>query len=205
MDWWNFMLSSWLEIVRTLLPAFVLYLFLKSYFPSYFSEKGKNLATKEDIGLITTKIEEVRLGYSKELEAYKAQHQIRIATLDRQFVAHQEAYTHWSEVMNSMHQPEKLGDKRIQALDWWYANCLYLNDEARAAFKRALSAAGDHALILATTPRDPPLIELVKANWKKIEDAGDAIVRGVQLSGLIQEEKWSSSPDATSKNLPYQS
>ena len=34
--------------------------FLKNYLPNYFLEKGKNLATKEDITEITEKIESVR-------------------------------------------------------------------------------------------------------------------------------------------------
>jgi hypothetical protein len=36
------------------------------FFKSYFKEKGKNLATKEDIGVITTKIEEVKTIYEKK-------------------------------------------------------------------------------------------------------------------------------------------
>ena len=45
--------------------AIVLSLMIKSYFPSYFSEKGKNLATKEDIKEITAKVEEIRVEYAK--------------------------------------------------------------------------------------------------------------------------------------------
>ncbi|MDF2861391.1 MAG: hypothetical protein K0S02_1663 [Achromobacter mucicolens] len=38
---------------------------------SYFSEKGKNLATKQDIGVITAKIEEVKTEHARSLEAAK--------------------------------------------------------------------------------------------------------------------------------------
>lgn len=41
---------------------------IKDYLPSYFTEKGRNLATKEDIAEITRKIEAVKL----EIEASKA-------------------------------------------------------------------------------------------------------------------------------------
>ncbi|WP_446742552.1 hypothetical protein [Silvibacterium acidisoli] len=44
---------------------------IKQYFPSYFSEKGKNLATKEDIGRITAEVEKVRLVYATDLETTK--------------------------------------------------------------------------------------------------------------------------------------
>jgi hypothetical protein len=40
---------------------------------SYLGEKGKNLATKEDISAITQKIESVKEFYSKSLESYKFQ------------------------------------------------------------------------------------------------------------------------------------
>ncbi|MEW4982179.1 MAG: hypothetical protein AB1Y26_02955 [Cycloclasticus sp.] len=40
--------------------AFLIGLIVKSYLPSYLSKKGENLATKEDIEEITTKIESVK-------------------------------------------------------------------------------------------------------------------------------------------------
>ncbi|HWN95370.1 MAG TPA: hypothetical protein VNT99_10090 [Methylomirabilota bacterium] len=46
---------------------------LKNYLPSYFAEKGRNLATKEDIEEITRRIEEVKL----EIDASKAVQQAK--------------------------------------------------------------------------------------------------------------------------------
>jgi hypothetical protein len=51
---------------------------LKNYFPSYFAEKGKNLATKEDAGRITTEVERVRVVYAKDLENTKNDLQARL-------------------------------------------------------------------------------------------------------------------------------
>jgi len=45
---------------------FCLGLFVKNYLPTYMNEKGKNLATKEDIGDITQKTEEVKNTFQKE-------------------------------------------------------------------------------------------------------------------------------------------
>jgi hypothetical protein len=47
-------------------------LLLKFYLPGYIKEKGKNLATKEDIADITDQIEQVKTEYSKQLELYKS-------------------------------------------------------------------------------------------------------------------------------------
>ena len=44
---------------------------LITYFISYFKEKAKNLATKEDIQEITEKIESIKHDYNKQLEEFK--------------------------------------------------------------------------------------------------------------------------------------
>ncbi len=61
-----------IEILMALLQAaqlvviVVIGLYLKAFLPNYFNEKGKNLATKEDIAEITDKIEAVRAGYARQ-------------------------------------------------------------------------------------------------------------------------------------------
>jgi hypothetical protein len=60
------------EFLLTLI-AFGVGLFIKDYFPSYFSKKGENLATKEDIEDITKKIEGIKSSYSIELEKIKTE------------------------------------------------------------------------------------------------------------------------------------
>jgi len=46
------------------------------FFPSYFSEKGKNLATKEDISQITNSIENVKSIYNNEDKVLEKRRQI---------------------------------------------------------------------------------------------------------------------------------
>lgn len=46
-------------------------LYLRFYFPAYFAEKGKNLATKEDIKDITEKVEAVRAEYIKRQHVHQ--------------------------------------------------------------------------------------------------------------------------------------
>lgn len=47
-------------------------LFIKNYFPSYMDEKGKNLATKEDIQDITRKTEEVQKEFREGFEEFSS-------------------------------------------------------------------------------------------------------------------------------------
>jgi hypothetical protein len=55
---------------------------LKFLLPGYLGEKGKNLATKEDIGHITDKIEAIKAQYALLVEAAKVDNQLRVAALD---------------------------------------------------------------------------------------------------------------------------
>lgn len=50
----------------------ILIVLFRKYFFAYFSEKGKNLATKEDVAEITNEIEAVRVEYSKGVEKFKS-------------------------------------------------------------------------------------------------------------------------------------
>ncbi|MDN3654510.1 hypothetical protein QWZ08_02665 [Ferruginibacter paludis] len=56
-------------IITGLFLAFV----FKNYYPKYFEEKGKNLATKQDIGEITEIVEGIKVNLVKETEFLKSQ------------------------------------------------------------------------------------------------------------------------------------
>ena len=60
----------------TLGTAVIVSLLLNKFLPAYFSEKGKNLATKEDISQITEKIESVKSIYSNEDKVLEKRRQI---------------------------------------------------------------------------------------------------------------------------------
>lgn len=51
--------------------VFLIGLFVKNYLPSYMDEKGKNLATKEDIEEITRKTEEVQQEFREGFELFQ--------------------------------------------------------------------------------------------------------------------------------------
>lgn len=60
----------WISTALQIFGTIVLGLFLKNYLPSYIGEKGKNLATKEDIAEITRKSEEVQDEFRREYEKF---------------------------------------------------------------------------------------------------------------------------------------
>jgi len=186
-----------LELITALLlilAAGVALLLWRSYFPSYLTEKGKNLATREDIAAITKQVEDVKELYSKRLkelehqnalvlEQLRAQQQLRLAAAERRLAAHQEAFTLWRRLVGAAHS-EDVHKLVLECQHWWEKNCLYLAAEARDSFNRAYFAASSHRELT----RARVDAEEVKANWALLMKAGDDIVAGVQLPSLGTRE-----------------
>lgn len=63
-------MQEWLILIINVIGFLGLGLFTKSLLPSYMKEKGKNLATKEDIKEITQKTEEVKIEFQKEMAKF---------------------------------------------------------------------------------------------------------------------------------------
>lgn len=174
--------------------------FLGKYLPSYLSQKGKNLATQEDIGKITREVEQVKSEYTERLEGIAQQNrsilehmryrnQLRLAALDRRLQAHQEAYALLLELRGTIHT-SGLGDVVGKCQEWWDKNCLYLEEDARKKFLLAYRSASNHPELLKQPRLSSPdeTVEALKQNWKGIEDALEAIVKGVALPSLGEEE-----------------
>ena len=78
--------------VGAILGAGIVYFLLKSFLPSYLSEKGKNLATKEDIASITDKVESVKTDYAKVIEELRSNNQLKLAEIEREKNIKREVY-----------------------------------------------------------------------------------------------------------------
>lgn len=89
--------------VFVLLGVGAIGLLLYRYLPAYTAEKGKNLATKEDIAEITKQIEGVKSAYAHELEGVRA-------ALDSRLSIHQFRYQREFEIL--MQLSEKVVELR---------------------------------------------------------------------------------------------
>ncbi len=70
----------------------IVLLFIKTFIPKYLSEKAKNLATKEDIAEITSKVESVKSDYATILEEVRSNHQLKFAAVEREKNIKKEVY-----------------------------------------------------------------------------------------------------------------
>lgn len=83
-------MDGWLVALEILqiVVVFVVGLLVKAYLPAYFSKKGENLATKEDIGEITEQVERIKTLYSAQMESFRAS--IAQARLAREEYLHEQ-------------------------------------------------------------------------------------------------------------------
>lgn len=82
-------IQGWISILEVI--AFVsVGLIIKNYLPSYLDEKGKNLATKEDIAEITRRSEEVQDEYRREYEKFSSDMKFKYDFYYKQYI---ELYT----------------------------------------------------------------------------------------------------------------
>lgn len=176
------------------ISAIIVLYSLKSYIPSYLSKKAENLATREDIAVITHEIEKVRTQYSVQLEELKVRQQVlleevkakhqtkhllRMAAIDRRLQAHQEAYVLWRGLYN-----DELGESVLKCQKWLDSNCLYLEPKVRQAFLVAFSAAGIQGQLRSAGADASLLME----NWGKVWNFAPALFEAIQLPPLSEEE-----------------
>lgn len=179
--------------IGAVVAAIMAAMLLKHYLPAYLNEKGKNLATREDIAAITREVERVRIEYGALLEELKARHQLRLAAIDRRLQAHQEAFTHWRSLIAG---PEESGKAVIECQGWWEKNCLYLEPNVRQAFVVAYS----NAHLRAEFVRASADSKLITEAWDKVKAFPDVLFAAIQLPGLSELEAKTLQQPAEGKN-----
>ncbi|MDZ7805468.1 hypothetical protein [Thiohalophilus sp.] len=85
--------------VGAVLGGGLIFLIIKSYIPSYLSEKGKNLATKEDVAEITNKVESVKTEYAQIIEEIRSNNQLKLAEIEREKTIRKEVYLEATEAL----------------------------------------------------------------------------------------------------------
>ena len=152
----------------------------------YLARKGENLATKQDIEHLTRAQEGVKSEFNLLLEMQRSEAQLRLAVVEGRFQAHQEAHSLWIKLVGNVHSDD-IGKVVMECQSWWVENSLYLDPDARKAFRSALFAANNNRDFLVG-PRDAEHIKLINDNWREIMEAGAIIEAAVNLPSLAESE-----------------
>jgi hypothetical protein len=175
--------------VGALVAGTIVFLLCKNYLPTYLSEKGRNLATREDIAEITDRVESVRSQYTALAEELKARHQLRLAALDRRLQAHQDAFTHWRRLLGAAYA-DNVGQVTMDCQDWWEKNCLYLEPVVRQAFVEAYTAARSHHELVKMRSD----AQTLQQSWSRITQFPNLVFQAMQLPSLTESERKAMDP-----------
>ena len=128
-------------IVIQLFANIILYLLIKGYLSSYLSEKGKNLAKKEDIKDITYKIEDVKSIFEKDKIKFHSYHNKKIEILSTLYSLMIEArdsmYDYSAYIKIGELKPEEerksLANKSLNSfLQYYKRNKIYIDENTQA-------------------------------------------------------------------------
>jgi hypothetical protein len=152
----------------------------------YLAEKGKNRATKEDVGTLTQEVERVRADFNRQLEDLKAHHQLRMVAAEKRLQAHQDAYSQWRSLLiaTTTAQSEVINMQFAKAESWFHSNCIFLGPSSREAMADALKSVWAHNQLDIKTA-DPNLVMRI---WQGIERAGNVFLAEVDLPPMSQQE-----------------
>lgn len=161
-------------------PLMLILAGLGAWVGTYLQEKGKNLATKEDIAEITTTVESAKRLQQELLEDFKANHQLRIVAVERRMDAHQQAFRLWRRMC---HVPFHDRDGRLsivaEATQWWEQNCIFLGPRSREDFRTAYISFG---LLSRDTNQSSKITQIVL-------DLGDTLLQEVDLPPLSASQR----------------
>lgn len=182
--------------IGVLIGVGITLLILKYYVPGYLAEKGKNLATKEDVEEITKKVESVRTEHALLLEAVKSRNQMKFAAIDKRLETHQRAFALWRDLYGKIHNP-KVIDVVNECHEFWNTHCLYLEPEVREAFALAYQSAARHKdLIEQYRGMGGEGRDEIEENMRIIRAPRDLIAKAVELPPFSDEEVASNEENA---------
>lgn len=114
--------------------------FAGAYLTSYLRKKGEDRAVEESLAKFTKVAEEIKHHYAMVTEQFRADQTHRFVASEKRFDALQQAFVQWRRVFDAIGDRTALASVVQEARQWWNANCLYLDDQARQAFNHGMSA-----------------------------------------------------------------
>jgi hypothetical protein len=169
--------------VGGLVAGGIVYLLIKNSLSGYLLEKGKNLASKEDISKITDLVEGVKHDYNVLIKEMEGKQQLRMAAVDQRLQAHQDAFTLWRKMRASPKEEE--GAAIMECQKFWEENCLYLEPEVRQAFALAYTSFANRRQLVDAAAEAKFVIEA----WRNVMDFPNVLFDAIKLPRFTEVEK----------------
>lgn len=164
---------------------FVVYFLVRNFLASYTNEKAKNMATKEDIAVITSEVKAVEDVFNRGLADLNAHHQVRMIAAERRIQAHQEAYFHAMQMVRYANaEGDHLMNVVVEAQSWYDKNCLFLGEKTRRSFHTASLFVMHHRDYVQNRVD----ADIVKQSWAKIMEPLEHVAKEVELPPFSAQE-----------------
>jgi len=179
----------WIVGLLSALVVLVIWLIVQSYLPSYARKKGSNRAEIEDTARITALSEGARAPFSADLQRLVHEHDLRLAVLKERFQAHQEAWSHWLQLLWT-----SIGSDRDACLEamrasqkWWQENGLYLEPQVRDAFWPVSNSSRMlfDSYNRSGRPHTDEAMRVEQEQLQRLEALGPLIAEAVGLPSLV--------------------
>ena len=117
-------------------------------------------------------------------------HQLSMAALEKRLAVHQEAVTIWNNICHNLFNNQELYRIGIHAKDWYYKNCLYLDETACNDFWNCLMEAPNYAGLVQNSQqiadqrggmRDEATERRIYESWGIISKPSYSLPAGVKL------------------------
>ena len=121
----------------------------------------------------------IALAFNELRAARERKERYRDLTFDKRLAAHQRAY-YWCRKLGDTFirgTPQELHDLAQAAWEWWYANCLYLEENAKHDMFELVIFARFYEVELETKYQ----------NWQSIPNALKSIVKGIGREYLPED------------------
>jgi len=173
------------------IAAFLAGMFVRHLIAPYLAEKGKNLATREDIGEITRTVESVKAVFQRDAselqETLKASTSLRFLAAEKRLEVHQQGFYLASQMLQRAFEDDitKRSHFEAECADFWQRNCLYLDKTVQEAFPDAAAAFHIHMeMVQDYRGMGEAFTEKVKANMQQIRALVEAIKKAVDLPSI---------------------
>ena len=138
---WSTIIAVILGVVGSAYGLFEL--FLKTYVKTTVEESVKN-------GFEVAR-QKMREGFEREMQTNELGIRLRLAAIDDRLKAHQEAYAIWRKMRSTLHaQDVDKAPVLKECSAFWDQKCLYLSNDARASFWKAMNSFADYAIYKAS-------------------------------------------------------
>ncbi len=182
------MVLSWWQLL-----VFVVVAGVAAYFGSYLKKRGENLATKEDIGVLTRSVESIKTENAKEIEKYKDNLLRKKIIFEEQLTAYNKLRRFLYVIRPEKKHPEQEWDEALADIalnfkthgkelrEYLIEYSGVLPEDVRGSMESCYYACEEGKFYTAYPGDDPEAEKIANQLWSKLEKAEEDFAKYLEI------------------------